>query len=61
VLIDGRERICIRLKDGTPMYIPRRWTDADGPLTPGDAVASVFTVDSLRQIEALVDALLQRH
>jgi len=63
VLAHGRERLCIRLKDGTPMYLPRRWTDADGsPIALGTAGGgeAFFTIESLRDLGGLVDALLER-
>ena len=61
VLKDGRRCLCIRLRDGTPMRIPRRWTDADDrPPALGDAAEAVFTVESLRHLEMLADALLRR-
>ena len=36
------------------------WTDADGAPAPGDGAAAVFTVESLRQLGMLLDALLRR-
>jgi uncharacterized protein DUF5372 len=63
VLAHGRERLCIRLKDGTPMYLPRRWTDADGlskSLATERTGETVFTVESLRDLGSLVDAFLER-
>ncbi len=63
VVADGRLRLCIRLNDGSPMYIQRRWTDADGPpdsLVASAAAEAVFTVESLRDLGELVAALLDR-
>ena len=60
VLKDGREWLCLRLPDGTPMRILRRWTDADGALVSDDAAEAIFTVESLRQLGMLLDAFLRR-
>ena len=63
MVADGRARLCIRLNDGTPMYIPRRWTDADGPPGPPGtraAAEAIFTVESLRDLVELVAALVER-
>ena len=60
VVKDGRECLSIRMPDGTPMRIPRRWTNADGPPASADAAEAVFTVESLRQLEMLLDGILER-
>lgn len=59
VLVGGNERITIRLMDGSSMYIPRSWTDADRT-EPQSARArdSYLTIDALRRLIALVEALL---
>jgi hypothetical protein len=59
VLQGGRERITIRLQDGTSMRIPRDWTDADGDTGSGQ-VESIFTAESLRRMLELVDAFCRR-
>jgi hypothetical protein len=61
VLVGGNERITIRLTDGSSMYIPRGWTDADrtGP-QHARARDSFLTIDALRRLIALVEALLSR-
>ena len=59
VLMDGNERIVIRLKDGTSMRIPREWTSAEGGT---DEVENrrdcVFSVESLREVIRVLDGLL---
>ena len=61
VLMGGNERITIRLADGTSMRVPRLWTDADG-VAPHDARRrdGFFTVNSLRRLVALAEALMSR-
>ena len=61
VLQGGKELITVRLTDGTPMRIPRHWTDADGA-PPADTSPNEFalTVESLRRLIELVDAFFQR-
>jgi hypothetical protein len=61
VLKADRAIITIRLPDGSAMKIPRAWTDSDGsavcvePLVP-----SVFTIEAVRELIHLVDALHSR-
>jgi len=57
----GRERFVIRADDGTSMQIPRGWTDADGPSTSDqEQHRGTFSVESLRRLTDLVDALSRR-
>jgi hypothetical protein len=61
VVQGGRQRITIRLADGTTTRIPRGWTSADG--TAGDRQGwreGVFTEDSMRRLFALLDAFGRR-
>ena len=59
VLMDGNERIVIRLNDGTSMQIPREWTSAEGPTHEvQNKHDSVFSVDSLRDLIRVVDGLV---
>jgi hypothetical protein len=59
----GKRFLVLRLADGSRMRVPRHWTNANGDEgatdvpTPED---SVFTVESLRELTAVVDALLHR-
>jgi hypothetical protein len=60
VLMDGNERIVIRLRDGTSMHIPRAWTSADGVAEAKPSVHDgVFSVDSLRGLLRVLDGLLR--
>jgi hypothetical protein len=61
VLKADRHRVVVRHFDGGTMKIPRAWTNADGE----SAVArvshpQVFTVEALRELLDLIDALRQR-
>jgi hypothetical protein len=61
VLKADAHRIVVRHFDGGAMKIPRAWTNADGE----QAVArvsqpQVFTVEALRELLDLIDALRQR-
>lgn len=58
VLRDGRAQLIVRLSDGTSMRVPRRWTDIDGAVEL--ARESVCTIDSLREVLELVEALRRR-
>jgi hypothetical protein len=61
VLRADQHRLVVQHFDGGSMQIPRTWTDADGE---GDAEArspsQVFTVEALRELMALIDALGHR-
>jgi hypothetical protein len=59
VLRGGQIHIVVRPPDGTPMRVPRAWTDADGA-PPQNSVERVFSVDAMRELIQLVDGLLQR-
>ena len=59
----GERFLVLRLLDGSRMRVPRHWTNADGDAGTTDVPEpedSVFTVESLRELTAVVDALLQR-
>jgi len=61
VLQGGKELITVRLTDGTPMRIPRHWTDADGaPSADSSPKEAALTVESLRRLVELVEAFSQR-
>ena len=61
VLMEGDERIVVRLANGAPMQIPRRWTDADGaPDSHAPDQARTFTIDSLRALICVVEGLQQQ-
>jgi len=61
VLVGGNERITIRLPDGASMRVPRGWTDADrAEVQPPKARDQFYTVEALRRLSFLVEALLTR-
>lgn len=61
VLMEGNERIVIRVDDGTSMRIRRRWTNADGdPTDQSLGGNTVFSIDSLRRVIELVEVFAQR-
>jgi hypothetical protein len=62
VLVEGRgDHLGVRLPDGSTTRIPRAWTDADGAAESREpAAATVFTVDALRELIELVEAILHR-
>jgi hypothetical protein len=59
VVRGGQNQIVVRPPDGTPMRVPREWTDADGEAWRRSA-EKIFTVDALRDLIHLVDALRGR-
>jgi hypothetical protein len=57
----GKRFLVVRLGDGSTMRMPRRFTNADGadgqgPPQPGCADA-VFTVEAIRELMVVVNAL----
>ncbi len=58
VLQSGKQRLRLRIDGDTSMYIPRAWTDADGPITPRRE--EILTIEVLRRLIALVEAYLKR-
>jgi len=59
VIRGGQNQIVVRPPDGTPMRVPREWTDAGGERSRS-STEKFFTVDSLRDLIQLVDALRRR-
>jgi hypothetical protein len=59
VVFGGPRRIVVRLSDGTSMRVPRSWTDADGP-SATEAPESIFTIEALRDLADLVQAVARR-
>jgi hypothetical protein len=55
----GAATVVVRLADGTTMRLPRTWTDADGAPSH-DPAESVFSVDALRDLFRLLDAIGRR-
>jgi hypothetical protein len=61
VLTVDRRRIVVRGPDGLSLKLPRPWTDVDGADAEGGRSAdAVFTVESLRALAVLLEALTQR-
>ncbi len=60
VLKGGAKEILVQLEDGSTMKLPRSWTDADGAQTPLRERQTRFTVESLRRLITLLDALMER-
>jgi hypothetical protein len=58
VVRGGRTQIVLRLSDDTTMRLPRSWTDIDGVAV--FAAETIYTVDSLRELLELVEALRRR-
>jgi hypothetical protein len=57
---EGRNDLTVWLADGSRILMPRCWTDADGAREESPVLLTVFTVDSLRDLIVLVDALKRR-
>ena len=53
-------RAVIRAVDGVVMRLPRAWTDADGLTSGGAGADAVFTVEAIRALVELVEALRGR-
>jgi len=58
VVLGGRATVVVRLGDGTRMRLPRSWTDMDGIAT--SAAERLCTVDSLREVLELLEALRRK-
>ena len=60
VVTGGDKMLVIRLPDASPMRIPRAWTDADGGSANVGGREAVLTVEALREVLQVVDALRRR-
>ena len=61
VLNSNKQTLVLRLADGSAMKMPRAWTNADGAApAPELSLSSVFTVEALRELLALVGTLRDR-
>jgi hypothetical protein len=61
VLNADKHMLIVRLADGSPMKIPRSWTDANGSGPAQEpAILSVFTIESLREMLNLLHTLCNR-
>jgi hypothetical protein len=52
--------LVIRAVGGVVMRLPRAWTDADGVTLGGAGSDAVFTVETIRALVELVEALRGR-
>lgn len=57
---DGPRELVIRAVDGVVMRVPRAWTDADGVTQVDADPDAVFTVETIRALVELVEALRGR-
>ena len=61
VLTLDKKHVVVRAPDGLSLKLPRLWTDVDGADGEGDwSGDAVFTVESLRALAVLLEALTQR-
>ena len=60
VVRGGPRELVIRAVDGVVMRLPRAWTDADGLTSGGAGADAVFTVEAIRALVELVEALRGR-
>jgi hypothetical protein len=61
VLQGGPRNLVLRAADGFVMKVPRTWTDADGAKERDDDESeSFFTVDAIRELSELTEALGRR-
>jgi hypothetical protein len=61
VLRADKKHILVRAPDGLSLKLPRLWTDVDGADGErGSSGDAIFTVESLRELAALVQALARR-
>jgi hypothetical protein len=60
VVRGGPRELVIRAVGGVVMRLPRAWTDADGPTNGGADADAVFTVEAIRALIELVEALRGR-
>jgi len=60
-VLKGGQHLIVRLRDGSTMRLPRAWTDADGVAgSPSAQLSTVFTIEALRELLGLLDALKRR-
>ena len=58
VLMEGKNYLAIRLRDGSSMKIPRDWTDVDGKANESEpAIGSILTSEAIRELIELTDAV----
>ena len=60
VLHTGSRELVVRAPDGFWMRLPRAWTDADGAAAEASEPDAVFSVDAIRALLEIVEALQRR-
>jgi hypothetical protein len=60
VLHTGQRQLVVRALGGLAMRLPRAWTDADGPPAETSEPDAVFSVDAIRALLEIVEALHRR-
>jgi hypothetical protein len=60
VLQTGPRQLVVRALGGLAMTVPRAWTDADGAPAEGNEPEAVFSVDAIRALLEIVEALHRR-
>ncbi len=60
ILQTGRRQLVVRALDGVAMRLPRGWTDADGAPAETNEPDAFFSVDAIRALLEIVEALQRR-
>ncbi len=60
VLQTGSRQLVVRGLDGVAMKVPRTWTDADGVCADNPDSEAVFSVEAIRTLLEMVEALRRR-
>jgi hypothetical protein len=60
VLHTGPRELVVRAPDGFSMKLPRTWTDADGVAAETSEADAVFSVDAIRALLEMIEALQRR-
>jgi hypothetical protein len=60
ILQTGQSQLVVRALDGVAMRLPRGWTDADGAPAETNEPDAVFSVDAIRALLEIVEALQRR-
>ena len=60
VLQTGARQLVVRALDGVAMKLPRAWTDADGASAEDPDGEAVFSVEAIRTLLEVVEALRRR-
>jgi hypothetical protein len=60
--MEGKQRLTLRINDGSTMRILRQWTDADGDGAGSESPVreGIYTTESLRRLFSLIDAFKSR-